>query len=54
MSFQPLGTDRDYLQFDGKEKCMTSQIRKRYPLVIFFILACVISWAFMVPAPLAS
>ncbi len=29
---------------------MTSQIRKRYPLVIFFILACVISWAFMVPA----
>ena len=29
---------------------MISQTRKRHPLVIFFILACVISWAFMVPA----
>jgi membrane protease YdiL (CAAX protease family) len=33
---------------------MTNQIRKRYPLAVFFIMACVISWAFMVPAFIIS
>jgi membrane protease YdiL (CAAX protease family) len=54
MLFQPLGTDRNHKQFDGKENAMISQTRKRYPLVIFFILACVISWAIMVPAFIIS
>lgn len=33
---------------------MITQTRKRYPIAIFFILACAISWGFMVPAFIIS
>jgi len=29
---------------------MANQTQKRYPLVVYFALACAISWVFMVPA----